>query len=285
MMTMTTPHLMSSKALQTRGPRVCKFIERHCVLGEGDYFGQPVRLRRWQKRIIYNLYELLPNGDRRYKRALIGLPKGNGKTLAAWIGAYELAGGEHVSPIVPIGAASFEQSDLVFGDLKTIFRESPTLSEVAEVYDTEILLKGQPGRAMRVAAARGTNDGARPSCYIADELHEFHDPSKEGAHLVLSNGTAKRANSLQLNITTAGADLDSLLGRMYGKGRRIQSGEEVDDSFFFEWWDAPEGLNLSDPDELRQAIRLANPAADDFLSVDDVASRFAVIPKLRQSIS
>ena len=50
------PRSMSSTARPTKGPRVCKFIERHCVLGEGDYFGQPVRLRRWQK--TYHLQRL-----------------------------------------------------------------------------------------------------------------------------------------------------------------------------------------------------------------------------------
>jgi len=63
------------------------------VLGEGDSFGQPVRLRRWQRAILYRLYELLPDGSRRYRRALIGFAKGNGKSpLAAWVVAVELAG-------------------------------------------------------------------------------------------------------------------------------------------------------------------------------------------------
>ena len=61
------------------GARVCRWIERHCVLGEGDYFDQPFRLRSWQRRFLYRLYELNPDGSRRYRRALLGLPKGNGK--------------------------------------------------------------------------------------------------------------------------------------------------------------------------------------------------------------
>ena len=183
------------------------------------------------------------------------------------------------SPVIPVSAASFDQADLVFGDLKNIFRESPTLSPIAEVYDTEIVLKDKPGRAYRVAAARGSNDGARPTCYIADELHEFSDPAKEGAHLVLANGTAKRQDSLQLNVTTAGADLDSLLGRMYLKGKRIQSGEERDDSFLFIWYEAPDDIDITDPGELRRAIRVCNPAADDFLDVEEIAQRFSQIPE------
>lgn len=281
----TTKSKQSSSNFQgsrkrSKGDLVCAWIESNCVLGEGDYFGQKFKLRRWQKAMIHELYRLNPDGSRKYRRALIGMPKGNGKTpFAAAIGAYELAGGEHISPVVPVSAASYDQADLVFGDMKTMFRESPTLSQYAEVFDTEILLKGQPGRAFRVAAARGSNDGGRPTCYIADELHEFTDTQKEGAHLVLANGTAKRSNSLQLNITTAGADLDSLLGKMYLKGRRIEAGEEKDDAFLFIWFEGPTDVDVSDPAALRAAIRACNPAADDFLDVEEIVGRFSVIPE------
>ena len=266
--------------MRTRGPAVCDWIERNCVLGEGDFFGEPFLLRDWQRSIIGRLYAVNDVGSRRYRRALIGLPKNNGKTpIAAAIAAYELLGGLTKSPIIPVGAASFDQADLVFGDLKVMCRESPTLSQVTEVYDTEILVKGGVGRAYRVAAARGTNDGARPSCFIADELHEWNDPAKAGAHLVLANGTTKRANSLQLNITTAGSDLDTLLGRMYLHGRKVQAGELDDPTFLFIWYAAADTYDLDDDTELRRAIRECNPAADDFLNVEDVASRFRQIPR------
>jgi phage terminase large subunit-like protein len=79
----------------TLGPQVCRWIEANCVLREGDHFGEPMRLRRWQKALLYSLYELTPTGRRRYTRALLELPKGNGKTpLAATVALYELAGPE-----------------------------------------------------------------------------------------------------------------------------------------------------------------------------------------------
>lgn len=278
--TKSRPSSSTYRGFPSKGKYVCAWIERHCVLGEGDYFGQRFQLRPWQRAIIEKLYETKPNGTRRYRRALIGLPKGNGKTpLAAAIGAYELASEEHVSPIVPVCAASYEQADLVFGDMKTMFRESDTLSQIAEVYDAEIQLRNVPGRAYRTAAVRASNDGQRPSFTIFDELHEFNDAAREGAHLVLANGTAKRHDSLQLHITTAGADLDSLCGRMYLKGRRVESGEEIDDEFLFIWYEGPDDVDVTDPDELRRALRLCNPAGDDFLDVDEVASRFSIIPE------
>jgi phage terminase large subunit-like protein len=263
----------------TLGPQVCRWIEANCVLGEGDHFGEPVRLRRWQKALLYSLYELTPTGRRRYTRALLELPKGNGKTpLAAAVALYELAGPGKTSPVIPVGAASFEQADLVFGDMKTSARESATLRHHLEVYDTEILLKGGPGRAYRVAAAAGTNDGQRPSAFVADELHEWVG-NKERVHLVLANGTAKRTDSLQLSITTPGSDLDSLAGRLHTHGLRVNAGEVEDPGFLFVWFGAGDGYDLDDPAQLRQAVLDANPAALDFLDVDAVVARSAQIPR------
>ncbi|MBW3579398.1 MAG: hypothetical protein KY462_17005, partial [Actinobacteria bacterium] len=180
---------------------------------------------------------------------------------------------------VPVGAASFEQADLVFGDMKTNWRESVHLSPLADVFDTEILLKDRPGKAFRVAAVRGTNDGLRPTCYICDEVHELVDPQKAGAHLVIANGCAKRDQSLQLNITTAGHDLDTLLGRKYLRGKQIAAGDLEDDTFLMVWYEASDAWNLDDPEQLEQAIKDAYPADADFVPMDDIARRYGQIPE------
>lgn len=282
-----------AKLAPTLGPLICAWIERCLVHAEGDYFGQPFRLRGWQKALIYRAYELLPSGARRYKRVLWGFPKGNGKTeLAAALACAEFAGPvvfegwdatgrprgkPRMSPDIPIGAASFEQADLLFGAARTMIKEG-ALRDLCEVYDTEVLLKGRPGRMYRVAAVAGTNDGKRPTFFIADELHEWTG-NKERVHLVLSNGRAKRADSWELAISTAGWDAMSLLGRLYQHHRRIVAGEAEDPDFLCEWFEAPAELDLADPVQLRQAIVTANPAAGDFLPVDNVQARFGELPE------
>src|SRR5688572_7790854 len=90
--------------LKTRGSYVARWIEANCVLGEGDYFGEQFVLRSWQKDFLKRLYALNPDGTKRYRRALLGLPKGNGKTpLAAAITAYELFGPDRIDPIIAVG--------------------------------------------------------------------------------------------------------------------------------------------------------------------------------------
>ena len=285
--TKRTPGSRSSRAADpelapSRGAFVCRWIERNLVHGEGDFFGQPFRLTRSQKAFIYRCYELRPDGSRRYRRVLKGLPKGNGKTaLAAAIGCVELGAagsrGFPVSPVIPVAAASFDQADLLFGAARTMISEGP-LAKLFEVYDTEILRKDGPGRMYRVAAAAGTNDGALPTFFLADEIHEWTG-NKERVHLVLANGLAKRAQSWELNTTTAGHDKDTLCGRMYDYGRRVESGEVEDDSFLMDWIEAGEGFDLTDPDRRYAAVLAANPHVGEFVSAENVLARWHQIPQ------
>jgi phage terminase large subunit-like protein len=264
--------------VRSDGLKVAKWIEAACVYGEGDRFGQSVRLEPFQVHFLLHLYELNENGTRRYRRALFECPKGNGKTpLAAWVGAYELT--HTTSPVIPVAAASYDQADLLFGDLRSCVAESPVLFTYLEPLESEVQVRSGPGRAYKVAAVAGTNDGQRPSCLLADEIHEWLG-NKERVHLVLAHGCAKRAGSLQLNTTTPGADLDTMAGRLHDYGVRVNSGEIDDREFLFVWYGCPaDRYDLEDQEQLRRAIREANPAADVFLNVEDVAARYHQVPR------
>src|SRR5215210_6938849 len=165
------------------GRRVCKWVERFLVHGEGDHYGTPFILTDDQARFVFCCYERRADGRRRYRRVLRGRPKGSGKTaLAAAIALAELGGPVGpTSPVIPVAAASFEQADLVFGTARAMVSEGP-LEPFFELYDTEILRRDGPGRMYRVAAAAGTNDGARPTFLVADEVHEWTG-NKERVHL------------------------------------------------------------------------------------------------------
>lgn len=280
------------ESVPTLGPWVCRWIERCLVHSEGDYLGQPFKLREWQRAFIWRAYELLEDGSRRYDRAVLGLPKGNGKTeLAAAIACAELAGPvvftgwlddgtpgtpvERTAPDIPIAAASFDQADTLFRSAKAMIKHGP-LDSFFDCFDTTIQPKVGSGSLYRVAAVAGTNDGRRPSFYVADELHEW-EGRKERVHMVLSNGRAKRADGWELAISTAGWDPSSLLGRLYDLGQR---GE--DDRFLFVWHEAPDDWDGSTPEGLEAAVRAANPAAGDFLPLDNIVRRYAELGPLKR---
>jgi phage terminase large subunit-like protein len=260
-------------------------VERFLVHGEGDYLGEPFRLEDWQRALVYRLYEYDPATLRRLvRRLLLVLPKGNGKTeLVAALCLAELAGpvvattdGRGMlrrSPNIPVAAASFEQADRLFGAARTMVAEGP-LKQHLEAFETELLLKDRPGRMFRVAAIGGTNDGGLPTCAGFDEIHEW-EGRKQRVHLVIGNSLAKRAEGLELNLSTPDdADPESLFGRLHAYGLKVASGEVTDPSFLFVWYTADEGRPLDDPAELRAAIGQANPAG--WLDIERIAARLEI---------
>lgn len=279
-MTTQTSGLSSNPTrVRSKGPKVAAWIEKYLVHAEGDFLGQPFRLTQWQKDFLNRLYIYDDAGNRVVKRGLLGLPKGNGKTeLLAAIALAELAGPTApLSPDIPVAAASYQQANLLFSAARTMVSEGP-LKEFFDLYEDRIIPKGRPGRLYKVAAEAGTNDGSRPTCFIADEVHEWTG-RKERVHLVIGNSLAKRQGSVELNISTAGFDKDSLLYRLYTYGKQVQSGEITDPGFLFVWHEADNTHDLTDPDQLLAAIHQANPAADDFWPASNLVRRYHEIPE------
>jgi phage terminase large subunit-like protein len=273
-----------------------RWIERTLVHGEGDFESRPFLLEPWQKKIIYRIYEYDPATlERIVRRVLLVMPKGNGKTpLVSGICDFELAGpciptpdgrgGLRPSPNIPVAAASYEQADRLFGTAKAAALGGPLAAHL-EPFDTEILLRGRMGRLYRVPAVAGTNDGGVPTTFAADEIHEW-DGRKARVHLVIGNGMVKRANVLELNLSTPdAADPESLFGTLHAAAMRVITGEVADPSFLAVWYTADDsyeivapGAEEYDPDRhpaiLREAIAAANPGS--WMDIERIARRLEV---------
>lgn len=245
----TTPSSPSTKR-RTKGPAVVKWVEQHTTHTNGEWIGQPFRLLPWQKRLIYQLFEVDENALRRYRWCLLGVPKKNGKTeLAAAIALYLLIADGEPAPLIVCAAASDEQADLVFGAAKRMVELSPTLSLICEAYEREILVPSIPGaRLKRVAAVAGTNDGQNIFAVFADELHEWIGPKGEQVWNVLTNGTGARRQPLIIQTTTAGYDVEgTICGKQYSYGQKVASGEVDDPRYLFVWYQAAQGADHRDP--------------------------------------
>ncbi len=265
--------VQASRTVPTAGPRVVKWIEKHCVFTKGRWMGQPFRLLPWQVEFIYALYEQREVGrdakgkpiyQRRYRRALLGVPKKNGKTeLAAAIALYETMGGKEPQPEVYVAANSDDQANLVFGSAAEMVRLSPTLSQVAQKFSSSITVPRMAGSITRLSSKAKTKDGLNVHLAVFDEFHEF-DEAGEQLYTVISNGVGARVEPLILCITTAGFDLDSVCGRMYQHGLKVQSGEVQDPTFLFRWYGAVEGSDYRDP----AVWAAANPSYGEIVSAE-----------------
>lgn len=215
-----------------------------------EWIGKPFRLLPWQKRLIYELFEVGDDGFRRYRWALIGVPKKNGKTeLAAALGLFFLVGDEEPAALVVCAAASDEQADLVYGAAKTMVEMSPTLSQVCQPYEKEILVPSLDGAKLkRVAATAGTNDGQNIHAAICDELHEWTGPKGKQVWNVLTNGTGARRQPMILQTTTAGYDLEgTICGQQYEYGVKVRDRRVEDPRYYFHWVEAPAKSDHRDP--------------------------------------
>jgi len=251
-------------------------MEANLVHGEGDLFGQPFRCTNDQRQFLDRLLRYdAKTGRLIVRRALLGRAKGWGKTeFIAAVVLFFLAGPlAPTAPNIPIAAASFEQADLLFGTCRVMATEGP-LKPYLEAFDTEILLRNAPGRAFRVAAAAGTNDGGRPTVFAADELHEWTG-NKARVFLVITNSIAKRKDGLVLMISTAGSQDSELLRQMYDHGKAVEAGDVVDDGFLFDWREAAPELDPHDGPEVRaEMARQANPHVDQFGTLEFVEQRW-----------
>jgi phage terminase large subunit-like protein len=106
--------------------------------------------------------------------------------------------------------------------------------------------------------------GLNPSTVVFDELHV--QPNSE-LWDALTLGSGARRDPQIVAITTAGYDLTSICGLLYGYGQKVCRGEIEDETFGFWWWEAAEGCDLND----RQAWLEANPnLAEGLLDWEDM---------------
>ena len=60
----------------TRGEKIIVFIEAYCKIPEGAHVGQPIKLMKFQKQFILDVYDK-PHGT---SRALLSFARKNGKS-------------------------------------------------------------------------------------------------------------------------------------------------------------------------------------------------------------
>jgi phage terminase large subunit-like protein len=261
------------------GNDVAEFIEAFCVVTQDTFAGPagtPMVLRPWQRKLLGGVFARRPDGRRRHRVALIGVPRKSGKSaLSAGIaldGLFSTRGGEVYSV-----AADREQARIVFGHARRMVESSAELSARCSVYRDAIDLRETASVYRCLSSEHYTKEGLSPTLVIFDEVHA--QPSDELWN-VMSLAQGARLDPLLLGITTAGVKtdstgLDSICYRLWQHGQRVCSGETKDPSFFMAWWAALDDADHTDP----AVWRGCNPALGDLLDPEDMASAVARTPE------
>lgn len=233
---------------------------------KGQHAGTGFGLRKWQARIVRELFKTRRGGLRQYRTCLLMLPRKNGKTeLAAAMALFGLLADGEVGAEVYSAAADREQASLVFNVVAQMIRNDAELEDQCEIVDSQKrIVHRRSGSVYRaISADAHTKHGFNASMVIYDELHAA--PNRE-LWDVLASSQGARQQPLMIAITTAGYDRHSILYELYQYACRIRDGVITDDTFLPVIYEAkPEDDWLDE-----RVWRAANPALGDFRSLEEM---------------
>lgn len=244
----------------------------------GDFAGHPFKLRRWQARIIRQIFATGRDGLRIVRTCLLMLPRKNGKTeLAAAIAIYCLLFDGQTGGEIYLAAADREQASKVFQAMVSMLRADPELLAVVEIVESQkrIVHPISGSFCKAISAEAYSKHGFNASVCIYDELHAAG--TNRDLWDVLATSQGARLQPLMIAISTAGYDRHSILYELYTHAQRVREHPEIDPTFLPIIYEAPRDADWRD----EQVWRSANPALGDFRSLDEMrvmAQRAAEIP-------
>lgn len=217
-------------------------------VGNDDWYGKPFFLEEFQRKNIW--YPVFGTGHaekgvfrRRYRTALIGMPRDFGKTELAcamllteanmhpvWNGQYGIV------------AYSKEQAAKILKTLKAMVAHDPDLRSIWEPQKNEVV-NTETGALIKVFPySEGALQSWHFNMLVADELHVWRDETVWNA---IISGMSSIPNSLVVAITTAGARRSGFLWDWLNGTDDLMS--VFDDAEAYCWWHgAPEGADVDD---------------------------------------
>lgn len=288
----------------TLGPGICDLIEDGACFGPGDLRGDPAVVDDETRALIYRAYEVYPRGHpkagkRRFKRVCISLRKGTAKTeKAAWIafaelhpdgpvrtdgwkkvgGVWQPVGRPVRDPYIPMVAYTEEQTEeLAYAALLVMCTEGPDcdlfdagLERITRVYGD--------GKAVALAAAPNSRDGARTTFQHFDEPHRMTNPRLIDAHQTMLQNIPKRpiADPWSLSTTTAGVPgAGSVAEKEKDYAEKVAAGKAKDPQLFFFHREASPSHDLETDEGLRAAIvEASGPAVAAWSDIDSIVSLY-----------
>ena len=245
---------------QTRGQRVCAFIERYCIVSEGDLLGQPIKLEPFQKRFILECYDN-PVGTR---RGYLSIARKNAKTatIACILLAHIVGPEAVVNSRIISGAMSKEQAAEVYNYASKMVQLSPEMSKLVRIVPSSKRLIGLARNVeyQAVSAEGKTAHGKSPILAILDEVGQVRGPTSDFVDAITTSQGAYK-NAMLFAISTQSPNDNDLYSIWLDDARASN-----DKRIVCHVYEADKSCELTD----REAWYAANPALGKFRSLADV---------------
>lgn len=269
------------------------FVERLHLIG--DFYGQPVVLRPWQKIIFRRLFGKVDKDKKRIvRKCFLLLPRKSSKTfMAATICLYALLTfGQN--QVILSAAASQDQASRIFDAMVAIIRQDSFLTSLCEIVKSQSRIVCASNHSYFCAVASGGESahGHDPTVVVLDEFHAWKQKKHHELFAALTTGRGARKEPLTIMISTQTSNRYSLAGEEFDYARnlkgRIENGVVCDDGIF----DNPAYLAVlyfADVDDDWHDEKLwhrVSPALGDFLDIEEVRDqhRLAVDIPSRQTV-
>jgi len=228
------------------------FIETFCTHTKGELAGKPFLLEDWQKKIIGDLFGWKQeNGLRKYRTALIQLPRKNGKTtLAASIICYVLFSEKERGNELYAAAGDRGQANILFSIVSNMVIQNKELSSRAKVFRNSITNESKGNFFQAISSDSKTKHGYSAGCVIMDELHV--QPNRDLYDTLLTS-TGARIEPLFISITTAGYNKNSIGWEVYNYAKQVQNKLIEDSSFYSAIYEADIDDDITDEEVWKKA--------------------------------
>jgi len=212
-----------------------------------------LKLEPWQCFFNMNIFgwKSKKTGLRRYRKALLIVPRKNGKSAeAATTGLYMLSSDDEYGAEVYSGATTEKQAWEVFRPAKLMAARADGFMEATgvEVNASNINILENGSRFEPIIGNPG--DGQSPSCAIIDEYHEHKDDKVLDT---METGMGAREQPLMLVITTAGDNIAGPCYQMQIDAQKALDGVIESDQTFALIYTIDKGDEWASVDSLKKA--------------------------------
>lgn len=217
--------------------RACDFFPLFLRHVEGKMAGKPFVLMPWQQAVVGNLFGWMKTHEdglpcRRYREALIYVPRKNGKTpLSAGIALYVLFADKEKGQQNYIAAGDREQAGMLFRQAKGMVEQEGRLAKRCRIlggtsnqWASKSIVREEEGSFLRVISSDAhTKHGGTTHLAIIDELHV--QPNRDLYDVMrTSTASANRRQPLLLWITTADFARPSICNEVHDYAAKVRDG-------------------------------------------------------------
>lgn len=299
--------------IEEKGSKVVEWIEKYCILIDGENAGEKVKLLLWQKWYIYSIFcfwgdfeeqQIDDSGNivgtiKKYLRVindvLFVVGTGNAKTtLLAFINAYILYSKNYPSSKIYIGSNSKPQSMLCFNTTLNLIKKNPILDKYAKprpsINEIEVResIDDIPSFIYAMSSDGKNYEGIVPTIIMLDEIHEF----KDGVYAKNLRKSIKRDDAFIFESTTNGNIRGGYLDERIEYSEKVLNGEIINYRFMpviFKQESEKEVIDAYYNNDIDILMR-ANPSLGKAISItlllskiksmiDDPTQRVAVLTK------